>query len=254
MKPPDDPLEEWVYVLKGGRRLGPFTVEDLLDGLESGDFSEEDICLREGETDCERLRDLLDWEENGEEDQDDEEVRNEEDDEEEVVEDEEEEDFEDEDDEDFEDPLVVKKSQPEPDRILYAGHPSVLTYPLSLLALVGGLVGGIWLHRLNPVLALACFGLGLGGLARLGLMRFTHDYRVRLRRIETVTGFLARSSKEVRITDLRSINVTCRGLAGMMGIGTIDFLTTGDEPEISFQNVWRARRIKGIVRRLQDAV
>lgn len=225
------PLGDAVYVLKEGRRLGPFTVEDLLDGLESGDFAEDDVCLREGAAECERLRDLLDWE-----DDDDEEDQT--------------------DSSDPSDPTDLPEPPPAKthrDRLLYIGHPSVLTYPLSLLALVGGVTGGIWLYRADPAFTLAGLGLATAGLVRLSLVRFTHDYRIRVRRVEIVTGLLARSSREVRVADIRSINVTCRGLAGMLGIGTVDFLTSGDEPEVSFQRVWAARRIKGLVRRLQDA-
>lgn len=222
------PLGDEVHVLKGGRRLGPFTVEDLLDGLESGDFSEDDLCLRAGAGDCERLRDLLDWE-GGEEDWDEAEA-----------------------------PPPPRQEASAPakapaDRLLYAGHPSALTYPVALLALVGGVTGGVWLHRVDPAFALAGFGLAMAGLARLGLVRLTHDYRVRTRRVEVATGLLARSSREVRIADIRSINVTCRGLVGMLGVGTVDFLTSGDEPEISFERIWAAKRVKALVRRLQDA-
>ncbi len=244
------PLGDEVYVLKEGRRLGPFTVEDLLDGLESGDFSEDDVCLRAGAGDCERLRDLLDWDEGDGADD------------EAGQDDEEDEELEEAEEEEWEEPPPPRRETPRPagsgaaggaDRILYVGHPSVLTYPFAILALVGGVTGGIWLYRIDPIFTLAGLGLATAGLARLSFVRFTHDYRIRLRRIEVVTGFLARSSREVRITDVRSINVTCRGLAGMFGIGTVDFLTSGDEPEVSFERIWAARRIKALVRRLQDS-
>jgi membrane protein YdbS with pleckstrin-like domain len=242
------PVDDEIYVLKGGRRLGPFTVENLLDGLESGDFSEDDVCLRPGATDLERIRDLLDWEdepEAGEADEPDEE------DEEDLAEefDEEETNDEVEDETPRGRPVAAGSSN----RILYAGHPSVLNYPASLLALIGGITGGVWLYRLDPNLTLAGLALAVAGLVRLSFVRFTHDYHIRPRRIELTTGFIARSSREVRIEDIRSINVTCRGLLGMFGIGTVDFLTSGDTPEVSFERVWAARKIKTLVRKLQDA-
>jgi hypothetical protein len=242
------PVDDEIYVLKGGRRLGPFTVENLLDGLESGDFSEDDVCLRPGATDLERIRDLLDWEdepEAGEADEPDEE------DEEDLAEefDEEETNDEVEDETPRGRPVAAGSSN----RILYAGHPSVLNYPASLLALIGGITGGVWLYRLDPNLTLAGLALAVAGLVRLSFVRFTHDYHIRPRRIELTTGFIARSSREVRIEDIRSINVTCRGILGMFGIGTVDFLTSGDTPEVSFERVWAARKIKTLVRKLQDA-
>lgn len=240
------PVDDEIYVLKEGRRLGPFTVENLLDGLESGDFSEDDICLRPEATELERIRDLLDWEEP---ETDDEETPQEE--EEDLDEDFDEEER----DEDVESgaPPTRPTTAGSSNRLLYAGHPSALNYPISLIALVGGITGGVWLYRLDPNLTLAGLGLAVAGLVRLSFVRFTHDYHIRARRIEVTTGFLARSSREVRIEDIRSINVTCRGILGMFGIGTVDFLTSGDTPEVSFERVWAARKIKTLVRKLQDA-
>ena len=246
------PIDDGIYVLKGGRRLGPFTVENLLDGLESGDFSEDDVCL----TDCERLREILDWEEDAEVVPDEED----EDDFEESGSEFGEDDFEDEAPEvDEEEDERTSRGRPTAspsrlasNRLLYAGHPSVLNYPLALGALVLGITGGIWVYRIDPNLTLAGLGLAVAGLVRLSFVRFTHDYHIRPRRIEVTTGFIARSSREVRIEDIRSINVTCRGLLGLFGIGTVDFLTSGDTPEITFERIWAAQKIKKLVRKLQD--
>lgn len=245
------PVDDEIYVLKGGRRLGPFTVENLLDGLESGDFSEDDVCLRPGATDLERIRDLLDWEDEPEAGEADEPDEEDDEDDEDLAEefDEEETNDEVEDETPRGRPVAAGSSN----RILYAGHPSVLNYPASLLALIGGITGGVWLYRLDPNLTLAGLALAVAGLVRLSFVRFTHDYHIRPRRIEVTTGFIARSSREVRIEDIRSINVTCRGILGMFGIGTVDFLTSGDTPEVSFERVWAARKIKTLVRKLQDA-
>ena len=73
------------------------------------------------------------------------------------------------------------------------------------------------------------------------------------RRIEIEKGLVARSSHEVRISDVRAINVTCSGLIGAMGIGTVDFFTAGDEPEVTFRKVWAAKKGKALVRQLQDS-
>ncbi|MBL9159562.1 MAG: PH domain-containing protein [Verrucomicrobiales bacterium] len=250
------PIDDGIYVLKGGRRLGPFTVENLLDGLESGDFSEDDVCLRPGATDCERLREILDWEEEAEAAPDEED----EDDFEESGSEFGEDDFEDEApevDEEEEERTSHGRPTASPsrlasNRLLYAGHPSVLNYPLALGALVFGITGGIWVYRIDPNLTLAGLALAVAGLVRLSFVRFTHDYHIRPRRIEVTTGFIARSSREVRIEDIRSINVTCRGLLGLFGIGTVDFLTSGDTPEITFERIWAAQKIKKLVRKLQD--
>jgi uncharacterized membrane protein YdbT with pleckstrin-like domain len=138
------------------------------------------------------------------------------------------------------------------ERLLYAGHPSIASSPFALFFVVGGITGGVWLYVIDPVFTLAGIGLALLGMAYLSFMRFTQDYRITPRRIEVITGFLARSSNEVRIEDIRAINVTCRGFTGIVGIGTVDFFTSGDAAEVSFRKIWAAQKVKTLVRRLQD--
>jgi len=232
------PVEEAVFVLKQGTKLGPFDIETLFDGLEDGEFSYDDICLREGATECERLKDILDWEStrpsrgprplrgNHRAAPPIEPVIDDEEDEDELF--------------------------PDGERLLYAGHPSIASSPLALFFVVGGITGGIWLYAVDPVFTLAGVGLSLLGMAYLSFMRFTQDYRITPRRIEVITGFLARSSNEVRIEDIRAINVTCRGFTGIIGIGTVDFFTSGDAAEVSFRKIWAAQKVKTLVRRLQD--
>ena len=233
------PVEEAIFVLKQGVKMGPFDMETLFDGLEEGKFSYDDICLREGAIECERLKDILDWEtahpsrdlspsrgnhraappiES-------------------IIDD----------DEGNEDEHFL-----DGERLLYAGHPSIASSPLGLFFVVGGITGGVWLYVIDPVFTLAGVGLSLLGMAYLSFMRFTQDYRITPRRIEVTTGFLARSSNEVRIEDIRAINVTCRGFTGIIGIGTVDFFTAGDAAEVSFRKIWAAQKVKTLVRRLQD--
>ncbi len=232
------PIEDAVFVLKGGKKLGPYQVEELLDALEGGQFSPEDICLREGAVECERLREILDWEE-------------------------------------AEIPKMKNFESGEPipenvlrprrgtfddsstvldgDTLLYAGHPSILNFPFALSCLVAGATIGAWLIPVSSTFALCSFGVAAFGLAYLSMIRFTRDYHIVPKRIEVIKGLIARSSNEVRIADIRAINVTCRGLGGIFGIGTVDFYTAGDQPEVTFQNIWAAKRVKALVRRLQDA-
>ena len=48
--------DEIIYVLKDGARLGPYTVDDLLDLIDEGALNYDDVCLRDGELQC--VRDL----------------------------------------------------------------------------------------------------------------------------------------------------------------------------------------------------
>lgn len=237
---PNYPIDEDIYVLKNGEKLGPFDVEELLDKLEAGELSYEDVCLRDSAVETERIRDLLDWEPMvAPEDDKDEEEDNEWADE--ATE-----------DGDGEVPEEETTGLLSPNAILYRGHPSILNSPVALFAILGGIAAGVWLYPADHRLTVAGFLVAISGLCYLSYIRFTHDYIITPRRIELVTGLVARSSQEVRIADIRAINVSCKGLAGAFGIGSAEFFTSGDKPEIVFQDIWRARRVKRLVRKLQD--
>lgn len=233
----DYPVRDRLFVLKDGESRGPFEIGEILDLLDAGDLDYEDVCLREGAADTERLRDVLDWEGR------------------QPVATEEPADADTKDGDPRESPDGSDREAPSPfppGGILYRGHPSVLAQPLTLLGLVGGVVAGAWIYSTDSRLMLLCVLISIFSLARLTLVRFTHDYFISPRRIELVTGLVAKNSREVRISDIRAINVTCSGLVGVLGVGTVDFFTSGDDPEVSFERIWAASRVKKLVRRLQD--
>lgn len=209
------PEESRYLILKNERSLGPFSVDEILQQIEEGDLSYEDVCLREGGEVCQRLKEVLDWE-----------------------------------DEPPEENGTLPLDQVE---VLYSGHPSMLSSPLSVFGLIGGIVSGLWFLLIDFRLTLLCFSVAIASLSHLTLQRYSHDYLVTRRRIELIRGLIARSSNEVRIADIRAINVSCEGVSGFIGIGTVDFFTTGDDPEISFREIWAAKKVKELVRRLQDS-
>lgn len=233
------PIDEDIYVLKNGEKLGPFDVDELLDKLESGEFSYDDVCLRESAVECERIKELLDWEPLARPGSEAEEDTN---------------DFEEPLDDDFdeESPEDEAAKKLSPASVLYRGHPSILNSPVAIVSAIGGIAAGIWLYPTDHRLTLAGFLLTIAGLIYLGFLRFTNDYLITPRRIELIKGLLARSSQEVRIADIRAINVNCSGLTGIAGIGSVEFFTSGDQPEIVFRKIWRARSVKRLVRKLQD--
>lgn len=238
-----DPLAQMVYLLDEDGEDGPYSLEELLEWIEQGQVDEHTLCRREGADEIETLREVLDWDQ-------DEVIMN----------------------QHAEKgklprnvarrpkappsvgpPEVSRARRPRPDAVLYSGHPSIVTHPLALLVLIGGVVGAIfWRDEPSSWISLGCFFAALLSLAWLGCKRFQQDYIITPKRIEEVRGLIVRSSTEARIADIRSINVTCRGLHGLLGIGTVDFFTSGDTPEVSFRQVWGAQKVKSFVRRLQD--
>ncbi len=144
-------------------------------------------------------------------------------------------------------------ADPEPgDSSLFEAHPSWLAYSggFTMVALLAGLAvfllpfGGE--YALIPLLAAVAWLLGIA------LARYSTDYLVGEDRVEKVWGLLARSSREVRICDVRNIDVHMRGLKGLLGVGTVDISSSGgNEVEVSFRDLRGAHEVKQLIRQLQ---
>lgn len=137
--------------------------------------------------------------------------------------------------------------------ILFRGHPSILIYWRSLTFTLA-CVAAAW-HFADQSGTLLLAGLMSAGLLLYFLQwrRSRCVYLVTPKRVEVLTGLLSRSSREVRIADIRSINVVQSGLRSLLGVGSVEFSSAATEGiEVAFRNVRRAHRIKELVRRLQD--
>lgn len=150
-------------------------------------------------------------------------------------------------------PSVEEADDADPgDAPLFEAHPSWLAYAggFAMIALLIGL--GIFLlpfggeYSLIPLLAAVAWLLGIA------LARYSTDYLISEDRVEKIWGLLARSSREVRICDVRNIDVHMRGLKGLLGVGTVDISSSGgSEVEVSFRDVRGAHEVKQLVRQLQ---
>lgn len=138
---------------------------------------------------------------------------------------------------------------------LWVGGPSLLvyTYPLTLafLQTAGGIGLLAWRFELWMGAALAALGLITGALTIW--VRSTKQFIVSERRVEVISGWLAKSSREALIDDIRSINVKKSGITGALGVGDVEFGTAGSSGiEVTFHGVARATHVKQLVRELQD--
>jgi len=253
-----------IYVLKDGARIGPFSIDDLLDLVESGEIGYDDVCLRAGSVECERVRQVLDWDDDrpppegtagrieaGPEGPE----------EEGWDENEEEEYDEDEDEEESETGAVAPPGRRgpappprDPRLILYAGHPSVMSFPGTLVLIAAAVGAGIRFREQSGWWLFAGLMVALFGVSWILFQRSLRLYLITPRRVEVVKGFIAKSSNEVRVEDIRAINVHTPGVMGLLGVGTVEFASAGGaEVDVAFTDVYAAHRIKGLVRRLQDA-
>ncbi|MEO0415264.1 MAG: PH domain-containing protein [Verrucomicrobiota bacterium] len=212
------PQDSLIYVIKGQDSEGPYTVDEVLEKIERGDLSYEDTCVIDGETEASVLRKVLDWEDHSASDE-----------------------------------LQIHPSKLPPGHVLWEGSPTLFSYPVPILIITLAAVGLIAFPAYT--LDYWIFFVGAAGLALayIIVMRMSNDYLVTSKRIEIITGIFAKNSSEILIKDLRAINIRRTGILGLLGIGTVDFYTSGDKPEVSFSDIDRPGDVKALVREIQDA-
>lgn len=161
-----------------------------------------------------------------------------------------EDDFDDEEDEGDEDEDEGDEEVGE--RLLFRGHPSWLCYWKWVLLAVGLAVAGALLAPLGLKYAVLGWLVASATLFAVGLFRFSKDYLVTDERVEVIWGVIGRSSKEVRIRDIRSIDVRENALTGLLGLGSVDFSSSANSGvEVVFAQVRGAHKVKELVRELQ---
>jgi uncharacterized membrane protein YdbT with pleckstrin-like domain len=94
-----------------------------------------------------------------------------------------------------------------------------------------------------------------GALILVGWIRLDRSgrkYVVTNRRVTVEFGIISKQSNELRIQDIRSINLTTTGLSGLVGIGRLEFSSAAsDDADVIFWNTPSAEKIRDLVRSLQ---
>lgn len=103
-------------------------------------------------------------------------------------------------------------------------------------------------------LVLAVVGIGLLIIGWIYLDRSRRTYTVTNQKVILEWGLFAKSSNEVRIKDIRSINVKKTGLLGLLGVGDVEFSSAAsDKAEIIFASISSATEVRDMVRKYQDS-
>ncbi|HEY4373413.1 MAG TPA: PH domain-containing protein [Burkholderiales bacterium] len=102
------------------------------------------------------------------------------------------------------------------------------------------------------VLLLAAYGAGLIVIAGIFIARARHSYMVTPRLVMIEEGLVAKSSNEVRIHDVRSINMAKRGISGLFGVGDLEISSAAtDKAEIIFHGIPHASQVRDLLRQQQ---
>jgi uncharacterized membrane protein YdbT with pleckstrin-like domain len=106
--------------------------------------------------------------------------------------------------------------------------------------------GALWIIR-GTLFLLTFFLIGW-----IYLDRSRRRYAVTDKRVSVEFGIVAKSSNEVRIQDIRSINLTRTGMSGLLGVGRVEFSSAAtDDADVIFWNTPEAEKVRDLVRSLQ---
>jgi hypothetical protein len=139
------------------------------------------------------------------------------------------------------------------ERIWHFGHPSWLSYWKGLFLTLLCLFAAGMLFSMDEAYALISGLSGIAVFIGVSIARSSHDYIVTDERVEYVWGIMGRSSKEVRICDIRSLDVWEKGFKGIvLRLGTLDVSSAGNAGvEVSFRDIRQAHQVKELIRHLQ---
>lgn len=148
----------------------------------------------------------------------------------------------------------------EAEKTLWRGSVSNWHYAgkwMLVLLLIAALIASFFFVFGFPLKVMWGLRAGLGALALLLIIwiqvdRARRKYVVTNRRVSAEVGIVSRTSNEIRVQDIRSINLRQTGVKGLLGIGTIEFSSAAtDDADIVFWNVAGAEKVRDLVRTLQ---
>ena len=125
-------------------------------------------------------------------------------------------------------------------------------FALAFLA-SGAVCLWIYFNRGNEPLLFVPAAIGVILLLYIYIVRARQLYVVTNRKVEVESGLVVKSSNEIRVRDIRSINVTKHGFLGFVGIGSVEFSSAAsDRAEVIFVNVAHADWVRDVVTNLQE--
>ena len=128
----------------------------------------------------------------------------------------------------------------QPEKTIWEGNPSHYYYLGAYI--IGGLL----------VLA---YGLGLIIIFWALLDKKSKVFTVTNKRVKSKKGILARTTREVALQDIRSINLKQSIIERLYGLGTIEVGSAGTAGiEVSFNGIVQAPKIKNTITELKDRI
>ena len=146
------------------------------------------------------------------------------------------------------------------EQVLWTGTVSSFHYAgkwVLIFILLAAVVASFWLVLQDLGLILwavraAFLVLALLVFCWIELDKRRRRYTVTNKRVAVDYGIVNRVSSEVRISDIRSINLQKTGFTGLLGIGRVEFSSAAtDDADVIFWNTPEAEKVRDLVRSLQ---
>jgi uncharacterized membrane protein YdbT with pleckstrin-like domain len=150
----------------------------------------------------------------------------------------------------------------EHEQVLWSGSVSHWHYAGKWLVAVislAALLTTFFAHILDDVTVLLVVRgilavIALSLIVWISIDRSRRKYVVTNQRVSVEFGIVSKQSTELRIQDIRSINLTTTGLSGLAGIGRVEFSSAAsDDADVIFWNTPNAEKIRDLVRSLQSS-
>lgn len=141
----------------------------------------------------------------------------------------------------------ISNTGPREEEVLWQGYTTWWKYAGAIF----------WTCLIGVAVGIFTLGLGLLIIPPLLFLYYLERQRRRFvvtnKRVKAEWGLITKSSSEVRIRDIRAMNIRRTGLAGLFGIGTLEFSSAaGGGVEVAFPAIHNAQGVKDIVTRQQD--
>jgi membrane protein YdbS with pleckstrin-like domain len=129
---------------------------------------------------------------------------------------------------------------------------------LLWLLLLGGVIGGIVLLGVNPLVGAVAIGVGVvsaGVLASWYLLRFENRLEITNKRIIATRGLFSRTTSEVPHEKIQNIQVTQTFSQRLMKVGTIGISSAGQSDiEIVFPDASDPYRVREVIDAYRNAM
>jgi len=149
----------------------------------------------------------------------------------------------------------------QPEHVIWSGKRSQWCYAARWflgLAIAATMVTAIYFDQTDlnswmpwiygaPILVLLVVSIAVG------IARNRWNYRVTNRRVIAEYGLVMKSTNEIRVQDIRSINISKSGLIGLFGVGRVEFSSAAtDDADVIFYQIGNANGVRDLVRKLQN--